>query len=73
VQDAEKGARKMTKDMQALLVAAGKMADIAGTIVGESLYSSGDNGAPVNFLVTLLPQLKDAVREYNRLTIKAAK
>jgi hypothetical protein len=63
----------MTKSQERMLVCSGKMADIAGAIVGESLYSPSSRGMPTMMLVEYLDALKNAVREYNRAVLDAVK
>lgn len=56
----------LTADQQAIMNAAGMLANIAGIITGEGLTRT-HNSASIMELPSLLMQLKTATHEYNRL------
>lgn len=62
-----------TKQEKNMLECAGRMADIAGCIVGESLYARNRQPCGLFELSELLMNLKTAVREYNEATLVAVK
>lgn len=56
----------LTADQQAIMNAAGVLANIAGIITGEGI-TRPHNSASIMELPALLLQLKTATHEYNRL------
>ena len=61
----------MSEKEQRMLRAAGKMADVAGAIVGTSLNSKRHDWIPLERLHVHLVQLQQAVTEYNQAVMEA--